>query len=229
MTTAHRAADRSSPAITVFDVPALPPLAAVRDRGDEAEERAALRREDGYVAGYQAGLDAARIDVERELDEHRRAAQRLANAAETLEAAGRDLAGRDAIALETIEHDVIALATALAEDLVGRELEITETPVLDALRRAVGLVPDRGTPLIRVHPSDDLTARDAVAADLIRWSGEVEVVGDPGIEPGGCVVEVGACRIDAQIGPALLRLQAASAAGRSDLLARRRNSEQSVA
>jgi flagellar assembly protein FliH len=36
----------------------------------------------------------------------------------------------------------------------------------------------------------------------------VKVVHDPAIEIGGCVVEAGPCRIDAQVGPAMERARA---------------------
>lgn len=215
-------------AVVTFDAPSLPPLAAVRDRADETVERAARLREDGYVGGYEAGWAASQADVERELAEHRRAAERLAGAARALEDAARDLARRDHLELASIEHDVVALATALAVDLVGRELAVTDEPVVDALRRAAALVPDRGTPLVRVHPDDEQTARDAVAADILTWTGDVTVVPDARVEPGGCVVDVGPCRIDAQLGPAIERLRAAMPGGRGDLLARPTNPAQST-
>jgi len=36
----------------------------------------------------------------------------------------------------------------------------------------------------------------------------VHVIADPSVEAGGCVVEAGPCRIDAQIGPAIERARA---------------------
>lgn len=195
--------------ISAFDVPALPPLAAVRDRAEEAAERSMRLREDGYVAGYQDGLDAAARDVEREIAEHRDAAQRLAAAAATLEAAARDLRARDALTLDDVADDAFRIGVELAVGVLERELRAMDEPVLEAVRRAVALVPDRGRPVVRVHPSDRATADEAVAAELFRWDGDAEVVADPGIEPGGCVVEVDDCRIDAQIGPAIDRLRSA--------------------
>src|SRR5690606_24643476 len=82
----QRRRPREHPAMTVptrispFEVPSLPPMAALRDRSEEAAERSMRLREDGYVAGYQAGLDAAAQDVAREVAEHRAAAERLSAA-----------------------------------------------------------------------------------------------------------------------------------------------------
>jgi flagellar assembly protein FliH len=214
MLPAHDAAavPDGTPSVSAFDLPAFPPLAAVRDRAQEAAERTTRLREDGYAAGYQAGLDAAAREIERDRAEHRQAAQRLSAAAAALEAAARNLNARDQVSLDELEREAVALGVSLATELVGRELAVTDTPVVDALRRAVALVPDRGVPVVRVHPADDETTREAIAADILGWSGDVSVVADPGVEPGGCVVDVGPCRIDAQIGPAIERLRAVSAA-----------------
>lgn len=196
-----------------FEAPALPPLAAFRDRREEATEQVQLRREagysDGYAEGYQTGLAQASRDVEAAAIEHRRAAVRLEQLAGVLQQAAADLASRDALALASIEADVLALARALAEEIVGHELRATDAPVLDALARAARLAPDRGAPVVRVHPGDAAVAEAAVAGDPGRWNGSVQIVADAGVEPGGCVVDVGACRIDAQIGPAIERLRAA--------------------
>ena len=57
-----------------------------------------------------------------------------------------------------------------------------------------------------MHPDDAEVAREVLRDDA-RWSGTVEVVADVRVAPGGCVLEVGDCRIDAQIAPALDRLR----------------------
>ncbi len=196
-----------------FEAPALPPLAAFRDRAEEAGERAKQRREagyaDGYSEGYQIGLAQAAHDGEAEALEHRRAAARLGQAADALQRAAADLAGRDAVALTAIEADVLNLALGLAEAIVGHELRAIDAPVLEALGRAVRLRPDRGDSIVRVHPDDLAVATAAVTTEPTGWPGDVQVVGDRAVEPGGCIVDVGECRIDAQIGTAIERLRSA--------------------
>jgi flagellar assembly protein FliH len=194
--------------ITAYDAPALPPLAALRDRADEAAECRALMREDGFAAGYQAGLDAAAHHIASELADHRSAAERLQAAAMAFEAAARDLSRQDAVALADVEREAIELAVALAEELVGYELTSVDEPVRDALTRAAALLPDRGTPVIRVHPADEATTVDATASSVLTWGGEVSIVADPSVERGGCVVDVGPCRIDAQLASAIGRMRA---------------------
>ncbi len=192
-----------------FDAPQFPVAAALVDPERGAAEAAARRRDEASVEGYEEGLRRAEAEVEQAIADHRRSASRFAELCGALERATADLAVRDRMAIADVERDLLALAVGLAEELVGRELSTIDEPVLDALERAVELVPDRGTPIVRVHPDDAETAREAVDADLVRWSDAVTVAPDPRVERGGCVVDVGPCRIDAQLGPALERMKAA--------------------
>lgn len=174
---------------------------AVKDRYEEA-------RRSGFEQGYADGMARAEAEIAAIIADHRSAHQRCTQAARALEAAGRDLAGRDEISLGAIEDDVVHLALSLATEIVGRELRSTPEPVRDALRRALALAPDRGTAVCRVHPADAEVAQAVIAGDPMRRE-HVEIVPDPRVELGGCVVEVGECRIDAQIGTALERLRQA--------------------
>ena len=90
-----------------------------------------------------------------------------------------------------------------------RATEKIDAPVLEALGRAVRLRPDRGDSIVRVHPDDLAVATAAVTTEPTGWPGDVQVVGDRSVEPGGCIVDVGECRIDAQIGTAIERLRSA--------------------
>lgn len=190
-----------------YDAPVFSVAQALRDPRREAEELAARRRDAGFEEGYQRGWDAGSEEVAAAIADHRRSADRLAACASAMERALGELHGRDERVIAEIEPDIVQLAVALATELVGRELASVDAPVVDALARAVQLVPDRGAPTVRVHPDDAETAREAVDADIVRWRRDVELVADPTIERGGCVVDVGPCRIDAQLGTALERLR----------------------
>jgi flagellar assembly protein FliH len=68
-------------------------------------------------------------------------------------------------------------------------------------------VPERGEVVVRVHPDDAAAAADADVPELSARG--IRIVADPSIEPGGCVLDVGDCRIDAQLGAAAARMRAA--------------------
>lgn len=192
-----------------FEAPALPALIGRREHERESAERSARLRDQGYLDGHAAGWAAAQNDVDAARTDHRRSAERLDSVADALGAAVAELESRDGVALADIHADVVALAARLATEIVGRELRAVDQPVLEALGRVAALRPDRGEVVIRVNPVDLATAEEAVDADLLHWPAGARVVADPTIEPGGCVADVGSCRIDAQLGPAIERMRLA--------------------
>ena len=192
-----------------FEAPALPALIGRREHERESAERSARLRDQGYLDGHAAGWAAAQNDIDAALTDHRRSAERLGSVANALGAAVAELDRRDVVALANIHADVVALAARLATEIVGRELRAVDQPVLEALGRVAALRPDRGEVVIRVNSVDLATAEEAVAADLLHWPDGARVVADPAIEPGGCVADVGSCRIDAQLGPAIERMRLA--------------------
>src|SRR5437773_1636371 len=97
-------------------------------------------------------------------------------------------------------------AVDLAAAVVGRELQLSASPGSDALARALALVPAGCAAVARLHPDDVASVGDL--------SGAVTVIADPAVEPGGCILEVGDSRIDAQLGSALDRVRAALMGGR---------------
>lgn len=162
----------------------------------------AARRE-----GRREGLAAARAEIDAAVAAQHAAALRLTRAAAALEAATADLLRRDAVTLREMEDQVVELAVQLGEELVGAELRGCDEPVRGALARAMSLIPDRGDLVVRVHPEDASPAGDALASMAGAAGRSTAIVADPGVEPGGCIVDVGSCRVDAQIGPALQRLR----------------------
>jgi flagellar assembly protein FliH len=161
---------------------------------DPAAARAQVQQ--GYDDGYQAGLADGL------------AAGRAAAAAESAEAlfrslveAADDLRRRQALELKGLEDTLARTAFDLAAAVVGRELQLSSSPGTDALARAMALVPAGCTATARLHPGD--------VASLGAVTDAVTVIADPAIEPGGCILEVGDSRIDAQLGSALDRVRAA--------------------
>jgi flagellar assembly protein FliH len=200
------AADGIAVAATRFEAPVLAPTAR-RQSADELErehQRAEARRR-----GRAEGLAMARAEVEAAVAAQAAAARRLTIAAAALERAATDLAGRDAANLRLLEHEAVRLAATLAEEIVGAELRAVDEPVLEAIRRSISFLPDRGDLVVRVHPDDVATTSAALAAWPAVAMRAVVNVPDASIERGGCVLEVGPCRVDAQIGPALQRLRVA--------------------
>ena len=194
-----------SPEVSVLRLPSIQELDPWLDEPDDLA--VAAETADTRAAGYAAGFAAGRVDGEQEGREvgRREASVVLERAAAALAAAAADLAARDAFAVDAVTGELAELAVAVVEALLGRELAALESPGRAAVERALALAPERGPILARLHP-DDHAAVAAVVGDLAPGR-EIELAADPTIEPGGAVVEVGACRVDAQLSAAVARVR----------------------
>jgi flagellar assembly protein FliH len=180
-----------------------------------AQVRVAARAE-GYATGWAAGLRAATEQVHAtaaaaegvrqvaavdQVQAVRTTLRALAQAAQSLERRAVTPAGE-------LRDAVLTAAVELTETLLGRELAVATEPGMDALRRALDLLPNGRPVTVRLHPTDASVVRDALAAMPAGELGrDVLVVADPAIEPGGCVADCDATRVDAQLSTALARVR----------------------
>ena len=157
----------------------------------------------GYAEGYQRGNEEA---AERALEFMREREQRLSEALQALAIAARECNERQSAAIDDIEGSIVAAIFDLAETVVGRELSHTRTPGRDAVARALAMAKTHGPATARLNPDDVESIGDL--ADLAPGR-VIEIVADPAVEPGGCILEAGAQRVDAQIGTAIARAKKA--------------------
>jgi flagellar assembly protein FliH len=184
-----------------------------------AEERRGY--DDGYRAGLAEGLAAGRAALAAESAAH---VARLEGVIRALNEAAADLRRRQALELAGLEDTLARTAVDLASAIIGRELQVAESPGADALARALALVPAGATAIARLNPADaalldgarpssGLIAPDSACGGPAGAGPAapigVTIVPDPAIEAGGCILEVGDSRIDAQLGSALDRVRAA--------------------
>jgi flagellar assembly protein FliH len=162
-----------------------------------------LHRSGGQREAYEAGLEAGRAAaLQEEAEAAARARRALEGAARALSQAAAELRAVRADALRSDVRDAMALVVEVTEALVG-SLPAKVSP--KRLEEALALAPEDELAIVRLHP-DDAEAALSLPVDA-------KVVADETVGRGGCVVEVGATRIDAQIGPALARLRAVLGAG----------------
>lgn len=181
-----------------------------------AEELARLRafaQQEGYSAGHAAGLAAAaevvaQAEAEaaaRLADVQARWERRMASATAALGAAVAALESAAVPTAEDVRDTVVAGVVGLVEELLGRELSATGTAGVDAMRRALTLVPADGPAVLRLHP-DDLAEVPPHA--LAALPATVRVVADDAVERAGAIAESGPRRVDAQLSTALARARA---------------------
>jgi flagellar assembly protein FliH len=168
----------------------------IRGRSVTVAEQLEAARRAGYDEGWRAAKAAAATGSEAERDAQlARVADALVHAVVMMKAARLESVGVAA-------SDAVELAFELAGAILQRELALSDSVPTDALARAVALVPTGEDVVVRLHPGD---AIDPADLQMLLPDSTVRVVADPAVEAGGCVVEAGPCRVDAQIGAALAR------------------------
>jgi len=181
-----------------------------------AEELDRLRNQahaEGYASGHAEGIAAAeavvaeteRAAAARLAEVQARWERRLASATAALGAAVTRFDEAAVPVADDIRETIVGTVLTLVEDLLGRELAVADSPVMDSVRRALTLCPADEPAVVRVHP-DDLAEIPAEA--LAGLPPTVRVVGDASVERAGAVAQTGARRIDAQLMAALERVQA---------------------
>ena len=181
-----------------------------------AEELTRLRefaRQEGFGAGHAEGVAAAaQVVAEAEAaaaarlaDVQARWERRMASATAALAAAVTALEAATVPTAEDVRDTLLDGAVTLVEDLLGRELSASTTAGVDAVRRALTLVPADAPAVVRLHP-DDLAEVPPHA--LAALPASVTVVGDESVERAGAVAECGPRRVDAQLSTALARVRA---------------------
>jgi flagellar assembly protein FliH len=174
--------------------------------GPAGRDRIEAATAEGYREGYQQGLNQGRAEglaAARAAGTEQR--QRLVAVTEALSRAAEEMNRRDLAAADSIGTQVVDLAFRLAEAVLARELAVATSPGRDAIARALAFAPTSHEAVVRLHPDDALVVGDLGALEAGR---HVTVVSDAGVERGGCVLETGEARVDAQLGAALARARA---------------------
>ena len=167
-------------------------------RHQSPAERLDAVRQEGYEDGFTAGLEAARASTEAARQEA------LGKVAEALQQAAVAIEAGRVNAIAVVEEDAATLAVELTRTLVDHELSLAEGEVTAAIRRALRLTAPGEDLVVRLHPDEVI---DATELQVHVTDCRVTVVPDESVEPGGCVIDAGPCRIDAQIESALARVR----------------------
>jgi flagellar biosynthesis/type III secretory pathway protein FliH len=185
----------SSELRTAFAFEQLPPpppgSGAPRDVLSDAWAEAEQIREQARLAGEReglaAGLEAARAEVEQQL-------QALGSALAGIESVRAEL-------LSALEHDAVEMAFSLAERILAGTLSVEPERVIDVARNALRRLTDRHRMTLVVNPADlELVAG---SVDMLRAElGGIEhcdVQADRRVARGGTIVRTEAGEIDATI------------------------------
>lgn len=138
-------------------------------------------REEGHAAGLAQGLAEARAQGR----------EQLARLASICEQAARPLEALDA----AVEQELAQLAMLVARRVIAQELAARPELIAQAVRQAAAALPAATRELrVRLHP-DDLALMRELEATETHW----QLVADPALKRGDCLLESERSRLDARV------------------------------
>jgi flagellar assembly protein FliH len=216
--------------VSVAEARPAVPAVLQRDLGSVADtvrawnpEQVAAALAQGYRDGHDKGLDAGYAEglAQGRAEAHQLEAERQANAdaaCTALRVAADELRQRHVAAVAAVEEDLVDAVIGITEALLGRELRSGGEAVVEAIGRGLALAAPDKPAVARLHPDDaaallpvDTTFAPGASAtwEHPTTGRAVQLVGDPSVLRGSCVVDAGDASIDAGLGPALARVRAA--------------------
>ncbi len=190
--------------------------AIVAEAHRERERLIAGAAETGRAAGHAEGMALGqREGREAALEADAQEISRLVGVWE--EAAARFEGQRDQLLAE-LRMDGVRLALAIASRIVHRVVEIDNEVAARALESALEVVAANTRAVVAVHPDDRSNVEGLLGGILRRFgrAGHVEMMDDPGVTRGGCVVRSSRGSVDACVETQLARIAEALLGDASD-------------
>jgi flagellar assembly protein FliH len=169
-------------------------------RVTEAEQRNAERA--NYARGYQEGLAAAQAEVNKKVAEINARVARLDAILKMMTRPLEELDGE-------VEKQLTLLALTVGKQMVRRELRTDPAQVIAVIRECVGRLPVAARDVrVHLHPEDAVVVREALSTSSgdRAWN----IVEDPALSRGGCVVRTDTSQIDAKLDSRLNAVVAAA-------------------
>ncbi|MGE5588580.1 MAG: FliH/SctL family protein [Clostridia bacterium] len=174
---------------------------AAKARLDEATQESARILKEAYDKGYEDGRAEATARV----------MERAKEFLEYLESLVRGVAETAENAVRAAEDTVALLAIEVAEKILRHEVSIDGSVVLEMVRESVEKAKAGGSIKIRVSAWDLDRVKD-FRDELIKIADDVEsieIIEDPRVEPGGCIVDTEFGSVDARLGTQLREIRRA--------------------
>ncbi len=164
--------------------------ASARKTIEEAKDRAEQILNQARERGRSDGAEEVRVEFERR---HQNSARMLSSFIEQMKKRDADLA-------VSIASRLVDFATELAAKIIHREIGRDVALVTRQAEQAIMKILERDRLLIRVNPSDEELMKEHKPTLLEMFDGvdKIEVIGDPEVERGGCVIETDHIKVDAQ-------------------------------
>jgi flagellar assembly protein FliH len=156
------------PSVVSAEAPAPAPGPSAPER---VEETAA------WHAGFEAGREAAQVDVQAMAETFARSLEQLATFQKNLRV--------------RYERELLLVALGVARKVVQHELQERPDIWMAMIRSAITQAVDRERIVVRVPPqlASFLAGRGDALREGLDEVRELQVVADPALPPGGCIVE----------------------------------------
>ena len=191
--------DAAAAGAQVYSLPAVdgPVIGRRVSEKEEAEKEKAQ-----FAKGYEDGLAAARREIDAQLAQLRTKSQRLDTVLNSLAKPFEELD-------KDVEQQLTLLALTVGKQMVRRELRTDPAQVIHVIRESVGRLPAAAREVrVYLHPQDAAVVREVLAQPTNEraWN----IVEDPTITRGGCVVRSENSQIDARLDARLNSIVAAA-------------------
>jgi flagellar assembly protein FliH len=187
-------ATQAAPGTEEFTYPPAPSVQAP-DPGDTAQTRqlwavktgargfsdsnvAAQKEQQAWSKGHEAGQAEVRAAFEQE----------IAKLREEISKALRDFSAERDTYFQRVEEQVVRLTLAIARKILHREAQVDPLLLAGILRVALEKIASNTNTRLRAHPSDIKVWRDYFAQARENFPAP-ELIGDPEIQPGRCILE----------------------------------------
>lgn len=152
---------------------------------------------EGFVQGKEMGIEAGKKE----------AAEMIGAAKDLMDQIIKE---RELI-LKNAEPEIAQLAIKIAEKIISAEVSTKPEVVKSMVKAVVEKIRDREQVTIRVSPADADAVRNnrEVYAKLVDGLKHLEIVSDPKVERGGCIIETNLGNVDGRISTQLSSLELA--------------------
>jgi len=155
---------------------------------EDLEQIRSAAQQEGYETGRKEGLAAAEKQIQAELQTSRSTLQNVINSLT------KPLDDVDA----AVEQELVALAFAIARQIIRRELKTSPGEVVAVVREALGALPAAVRKVtIYLHPDDAVLVREALNAGSEEFSWRLHE--DARMTRGGCQIQTEHSQIDATV------------------------------
>lgn len=178
-------------------------MLAAQEMAREAEQDSVRQqsvREEGFQAGYAAGLVDGRAQAEVELQQKMAdfLTSQASESARALSVLFDSAQSQLAEVQQTMAQGVLELSCELARQVLRQELSVNPNVLMPVIREALELLgAEHRSAVVRMHPVDLDVLEGQLSSEFSGMA--LSLRSDLSLQPGGCVVESAGMVVDASL------------------------------